>query len=184
MIPPHADPVVRAARPDEADALVRLSELAVAELCLRDYPGDVLRAARGVLRFDRALLADASVLVADLGDQVVGAASWTRTAPDGVVHARLPRGPHVAYLRGVFVHPNVAGRGVGSALVRACECDARRAGAREIALGATFTSARLYARLGYRSLGEIEIPLPGCSVPCVQMARSLLTRAVAPPGGD
>lgn len=174
-----AEPAVRVARPEEADALVRLSELAVAELCLRDYPGDVLRAARRVLRFDSALLAAATVLVADLDGEPVGTASWTHVPPDGAVHARLPRGPHVAYLRGVFVHPNAAGRGVGTALVRACERAAQHAGAREIALGATFTSARLYAKLGYRALGDAEIALPGCSVPCVQMSRALITRAAA-----
>lgn len=174
-----ANPAVRPARPDEAEALVRLSELAVAELCPRDYPGDVLRAARRVLRFDSALLDAGNVLVAELDGAAIGTASWTRTAPDGAVYASLPRGPHVAYLRGVFVHPNAAGRGIGTALVRACESAAHDAGAREIALGATFTSARLYARLGYRSLGNAEIALPGCSVPCVQMARTLVTRAAA-----
>jgi GNAT superfamily N-acetyltransferase len=138
VIPALAEPTVRPAHVDEADALVRLSELAVAELCLRDYSGDVVRAA---------------------------------------VHRGLPRRAGLAYLRGVFVHPNVAGNGVGSALVRACEAAARAVGARELALGATLTGARLYTRLGYRRVGEFEVALPGCSVACVHMLRTLTGRA-------
>lgn len=173
MTHPLAEPVVRAARPDEATALVQLSELAVAELCLRDYPGDVLRAARRVLRFDPALFTDAQVFAAELDGALLGTASWSWTVPDDAIHRGLPRRAQLAYVRGVFVHPNAAGRGLGSVLVRACESAAQRAGAREVALNATFTSARLYARLAYRRVREFEVALPGCSVPCVQMARVL-----------
>lgn len=177
MIPPLAEPVVRAARPDEADALVRLSELAVAELCPRDYPGDVLRAARRVLRFDPALFTQATVLVAEFGGERLGTASWGWTVPDDEIHRGLPRRPQLAYVRGVFVHPSAAGRGIGTTLVRACETAAQRAGAREVAVNATFTCARLYSRLAYRRLREFEVALPGCSVPCVQLTRVLPAHA-------
>lgn len=121
MIPPLAEPEVRPARADEAEALVRLSELAVAELCPRDYPGDVLRAARRVLRVDPALFTQATVLVAEVGSELLGAASWGWSVPDDAIHRGLPRRPQLAY----------------------------------------------------RRLCEFEVALPGCSVPCVQMTRTL-----------
>jgi predicted N-acetyltransferase YhbS len=80
-------------------------------------------------------------------------------APIGTVNLRaadMPSRPELTpWLGGMYVRGDMRGRGIGEALVRACEQRAREMGFREMYLFAT-DRAEWYARLGWTSLGPAE----------------------------
>lgn len=73
---------------------------------------------------------------------IEGSVGWTWLGPPG----------EVAYLYQLTVHEHLLGRGFGAALLAAVEREARRRGAREVALNVfrwNATAIRLYERAGY-----------------------------------
>ena len=62
-------------------------------------------------------------------------------------------------MRAFFVNPEWARRGVGTALLDACETAAREAGFRRCEMGATLTGVKLFAARGYRAIERISIPV-------------------------
>jgi GNAT superfamily N-acetyltransferase len=100
-------------------------------------------------------------LAEDAGGAVLGSGGWSRRVPvyaDAVGHA-APAADE-ATIRGVFVDPAAARRGIGSALMRHAEADAGRHGVRRLELLATLSGVALYTRLGYRATFAAEIRLP------------------------
>ena len=59
-----------------------------------------------------------------------------------------------ARIRKIFVHPDIARRGLASHLVRDAEARAVAAGHRRIIVRANLNAVPLYLKLGYRTLGE------------------------------
>lgn len=99
-------------------------------------------------------------LIAWEGPRAVGQVSlfWT-PANDPV--AALAGCPWVVDL---LVHPEVRSRGIGTALLGACEAAARARGHRRIGLGVTIHNTRaraLYERLGYHDAGLDEQLMTG-----------------------
>lgn len=69
--------------------------------------------------------------------------------------------PGVASLRQLAVDPELQGRGIGQALVAACERWAREAGFHELAPDTAEPAAHLvalYRRLGFREVGRVQWP--------------------------
>ena len=62
-------------------------------------------------------------------------------------------------IRAFFVHPRWARRGIGTALLKKCEEQARAAGSPFVELLATLPGERLYASRGYTSGEPHEFPL-------------------------
>ncbi|WP_281689076.1 GNAT family N-acetyltransferase [Pseudonocardia thermophila] len=109
------------------------------------------------------------VLVAERGGRVVGYAA---------LHNSLdaPSHRHVLEIRGLAVHPDAAGRGIGAALVEAAVVEAARRGARKVTLrvlGSNDRARQLYARCGFVEEGVLrdEFVLDGSYVDDVLMAR-------------
>ncbi len=79
--------------------------------------------------------------------------------PDGeaVAVGRLHfNSPDEAQVRFMAVAPEARGRGLGSAILRACEDGARATGARSIVLNAREEVVPFYARHGFVSIGAAE----------------------------
>ena len=78
-----------------------------------------------------------------------------------------------AKIRAFFVHPEWAGRGIGSQILEICEHAAIAAGFRRFEMGATLTGVPLYQARGYVEIERIEVPLAnGASLPVVRMAKA------------
>ncbi len=76
--------------------------------------------------------------------RVAATAGWIAVADDAAT----------ARIRKVFVHPDLARRGLASLLVRDAEARARAHGYRRIIVRANLNAVPLYAKLGYRTLEE------------------------------
>jgi GNAT superfamily N-acetyltransferase len=74
----------------------------------------------------------------------------------------------------VYVRGKAARRGVGSALLRAAEANARAAGAATIEIDASLAAVDFYTALGFVEIGRGMHALPsGQSMPCVFMRKEL-----------
>lgn len=149
------------------------------------------RAARGAtarVRIRRAALADVRAVTGVMRAAVRGLAhagygprritrwsslpplyhAWAMTA-GGERYFLAERGGRVlgyAALRGdevsaAFVLPSCAGRGIGGALLRRLEREARREGVRALRVAAALSAVPFYEALGFRGTRRIRVPLPG-----------------------
>jgi GNAT superfamily N-acetyltransferase len=98
-----------------------------------------------------------------------GGDQWTGREPDLL----NPR-DDAAKIRAFFVHPSWARRGVGSAILEACEGAALAAGFTHFEMGATLTGVPLYRARGYTAVENLEVPLgSGESMPIVRMEKRM-----------
>src|SRR5262249_28581241 len=116
---------------------------------------------------DTQLIRDQTYYVVQADDQYIGCGGWSKrkTLYGGdqrkkVVDNLLDPATDAARIRAFFVHPDWARRGVGSALMRACEQAAREANFRSMELMATLTGEFLYARFGFQVVEEKDEVLP------------------------
>jgi ribosomal protein S18 acetylase RimI-like enzyme len=111
------------------------------------------------------------LLVAELDGEVVGYVRVARPTP-------LAVNAHVLQIQGLVLAERARGRGLGKALMRAAEDEARRRGARRLTLrvlGHNAPARALYASLGYAVEGVLpeEMLLDGEYVDDVLMGRFL-----------
>ncbi|WP_246308325.1 GNAT family N-acetyltransferase [Halosimplex rubrum] len=74
----------------------------------------------------------------------------------------------------VYVHPDCARSGVGSAVLASLEGYARGAGLNELALTASLNAVGFYERHGYRAGEDVTLSIgDGVEIDCVEMRKSL-----------
>src|SRR5690349_3437572 len=135
----------RLARLDDVPALEPLISLSVRKLQIGYYSLEQIEAALGnVFGVDRQLIEDRTYFVVEREHELIAAGGWSkrkslfgsdhgRSVPD----AALDPCTDAARVRAFFVHPAWARRGLGQALLEACEQAIRAAGFRQIDLVAT-----------------------------------------------
>jgi ribosomal protein S18 acetylase RimI-like enzyme len=160
--------LVREARLDELAAvgLLTRTAYAAADLGSEEYLRHVEDAV--------ARAASSTLLVAETDGLLVGTVTL---AAAGTAFADIAR-PGEYEFRMLAVDPTAAGRGIGTALVAACEQRASAAGADRLVLSVEDKNAaalRLYERRGYRREPERDwVPEPGVQllVLCLELARA------------
>jgi GNAT superfamily N-acetyltransferase len=135
---------------------------------------------------DDFLLHEGTYYVAESATgEIVASGGWSRQRPN---YANVLAEPSTSApkVRGVFVHPAFARRGIASTLIARAESEAVAAGCREMDLTATLSGVPLYVKRGYRTQKKVELILPGgIGFPVVMMrkdlsdARDALSRPVA-----
>ena len=109
---------------------------------------------------DSEMIEAGSFFVATIGEQLVGTAAWSPSESiDGA-----------AVVRSVYVHPKVAGTGVGQKLMHVVECHAAHAGCERFELQSSLSAVGFYLRLGYHDVEQCQCTLNnGVELPVVQM---------------
>jgi GNAT superfamily N-acetyltransferase len=178
-----ADYSIRLARPEDIPAIEALIPLSVHALQASSYSAAQREAALGpVFGVDRRLIEDGTYFVAEHRGQVVACGGWSRRrAVFGGDRARVGEDAALdpaydpARIRAFFVHPDFARRGLGRALLAACEAVLRAAGFRSAVLVATLAGEPLYAASGYTVEERYEVPLAdGLTLPVVRMSKAFV----------
>jgi len=177
------DWTLRLASDADVPALAALIPLSVRTLQAAHYSPAQMDAALGpVFGVDRQLIRDGTYFVAIAADgTLVGAGGWSqrqslfggdaaRAGEDALLDPRR----EAARVRAFFVHPDWARRGIGGAILAACEAALAAAGFRRAELVATLAGEPLYARGGYGAVRRYAIDLPGgLTLPVVAMAKAV-----------
>ena len=165
-------------------ALHDLAETATRALCAADYTtAQIETALRFGLGVDARLLRDRTYFVIENRGHLIAAGGWSfraavmgNTHPDyeGHPHDVLDPAAHPARLRGFFVHPDFARRGLARKLLGVCQREAAAAGFTRLELLATPTARPLYRACGFEELERITNVFPnGVAAPAYRMAKTL-----------
>jgi GNAT superfamily N-acetyltransferase len=174
---------LRLACMDDVPALEELIPLSVRALQSEHYSPAQMEAAIGpVFGVDRQLIADGTYFVVEDAGRIVGCGGWSRRkAVFGGDRARtgademIDPSRDAARIRAFFVHPDFARRGIGRALLAACESAIVAAKFSAIELVATLAGEPLYAAFSYEVVERYEVPMSGgLKLPVVRMKKRLL----------
>ena len=173
---------LRLACPDDIPQLEALIEWSVRELQAPYYSTAQMDGALGsVFGVDRQLISDQTYFVIEESQAIIACGGWSKreslfgaSATRSREDALLDPSRDPARVRAFFVHPEHARRGLGRAILLACEKAIRAAGFRSIELVATLPGVPFYDAFGYRPGRGYEVPLVnGLSLPVVPMTKSL-----------
>jgi GNAT superfamily N-acetyltransferase len=140
-----------------------------------------------IAQLDPRLLEDGTYLVHEAGDEIVACGGWSRRAKlyagacieDDDERLLDPR-TEPARVRAMFVRGDWTRRGLGRAILDACEAAARAEGFRRLTLMATLPGVPLYLAFGFRAVERVNLTLPdGVIVAGVAMERPI--EATGPP---
>lgn len=173
---------VRIAAPADIPALERLIAASARTLSRGYYDEAQIEAAiTHVFGVDSDLVADGTYLVAEWRGELAGSGGWSRRSTlfggdrfSGRSAGQLDPATDAARIRAFFVAGDQARRGVGRALLEACERAAMQAGFRSTTLMATLPGEPFYAAYGYRAQGMQMQDCGGVTVPFVAMSKPLV----------
>lgn len=148
--------------------LTELIAASVRGLQTAEYSTSQIEAAIGTIYgTDRRMIGDGTFFVVEHGSQIVGCGGWSRRrtafgSDDSPVKDDSPLDPQIdpAKIRGFFVHPDWARRGIGTRILLACEEAARKGGFARLELVSTLTGVALYSRHGYVETERVTLTLP------------------------
>ena len=116
---------------------------------------------------DLALIEDRTYYVHEADDEIVACGGWSRRnklyagSGDAADDDRLlDPATEPARVRAMFVREDWTRRGLGRAILEACERDARAAGFTTLALMATLPGEPLYRAFGFREIERVDITTP------------------------
>jgi GNAT superfamily N-acetyltransferase len=174
---------------DEADlvALRRVMDRAIDGLQTGFLTPAQVKASAAVMGLDTRLVADRSYFIAEINGEIAGCGGWSRRATlYGGDHSAgrdtrlLDPAIEPARVRAMYTDPAFVRRGVGRAILAACEAAAEAAGFRRAELMATLAGQPLYLAAGYRPIETIEDASGGVPVPLVRMTKALDGKEAAP----
>jgi putative acetyltransferase len=161
---------VRLARTGDGAAILRVHRRAIHEIACGDYPADILAAwgppipaeelPRRGAEFDaKASDGQEVAVVAEIDGQVAGFGEIV---------------PSRNQLLAVYVNPDFARRGVGTAILRELERRARDAAVPYLEMDSSLTAAAFYSRHGYREIERgVHRFRNGAQMACVKMKKML-----------
>jgi GNAT superfamily N-acetyltransferase len=176
------DYIIRKANLDDREAIEQLIVESARKLSLEDYSEQQIEAAiLTVFGVDTDLILDGTYFVADDSGRLIGCGGWSkrRTLFGGDQFARrdgseLDPTSEAAKVRAFFVHPECARKGIGRAILAACESAARTYGFRSIELMATLPGVKLYRACGYEGDERVEYEIgDGVRIEFVPMRKDL-----------
>ena len=175
---------MRVATAADAGAIGELIALSVRGLSGGHYTDAEMDGALGtVLGLDTQLIADGTYFVVETadGERLAASGGWSyrKTLYGGDRLAGreddlLDPAKDAAKIRAIFVSPEYARIGLGSAVLEHVERAAEAAGFRRFEMGATLPGVPLYLLRGYEEIGRVRVPLGnGEGLEVVRMGKSL-----------
>lgn len=164
---------VRRSRPADAQAVCALHETSIRAFGPEAYDDEQVTAWADGHEPDDYPIDDpeCAFFVAQRGDRVVGFGEVRFDQPD--YFEAVP--DDYGEVRAVYVHPDAAREGVGTALLERLEHTARAAGTAGVGLWSSQNAVGFYGGHGFRRLGErtMEFGDTGVTATVVEMAKSL-----------
>ena len=177
-----AIPPQRLAVASDAPRLSELMRASILELFPHFYDArQTASAAVHVGHLDMALIEDGTYFVHEADGEIVACGGWSRRdrlyagSGEGADDARLldPRS-EPARVRAMFVRGDWTRRGLGRAILDACERAARAERFTALTLLATLPGEPLYRAWGFREVERVVVTLAdGVQIACVAMQRGL-----------
>jgi GNAT superfamily N-acetyltransferase len=175
-------PALRLALPSDAAAVQSLMRASVLELFPAFYDErQTASAAVHIAHVDMQLIEDGTYFVHEADGEIVACGGWSRRGKlftgraDAAGDDRLiDPATEPARVRAMFVRSDWTRRGLGRAILDACESAARAEGFTELVLGATLAGEPLYRAFGFREVERFPITMPdGVEVEVVAMERPI-----------
>jgi putative acetyltransferase len=154
----RSDALIRAALPEDAEAIHEVHMAAIRGLCSSHYGAAEIDAWCGGRSPSNYLspIREKVVLVAEVNARIRG---FGQLDPKGLIEA-------------VYVHPDHPRQGIGMALLRALESCALRLGCKVLRLDSSLNAVGFYAAAGYRTVERCTHEIrPGIFIPCERMER-------------
>lgn len=135
-----------------------------------------------VFGVDGDLINDGTYFVAVTDGEIVGCGGWSRRrtlyGASGYEQSRdaemLEPGRDAAKIRAFFIRPKAARKGIGAAILAACESEAVSEGFTSVEMMATLPGVALYRACGYQGNEGVLIPLVNdLSLQCIRMNKDL-----------
>ena len=172
--------MIRVAQNDDIAELEKLIPLSVRALQEPFYSSAQMEAALGpVFGVDYQLIQDGTYFIVEHEKQIIGCGGWSQrkalfggSSELATDTTQLDPKQHPARIRAFFVHPQWARRGIGRAILLACETAIQESGFHKAELVATLAGEPLYAALGFTALQRYELALPNqLSFPVVRIGK-------------
>eukprot|EP01120_Amphizonella_sp_Union-15-10_P010042 TRINITY_DN3960_c0_g1_i1.p1 TRINITY_DN3960_c0_g1~~TRINITY_DN3960_c0_g1_i1.p1 ORF type:complete len:181 (+),score=26.50 TRINITY_DN3960_c0_g1_i1:49-591(+) len=138
---------------------------------------------KSVFGLDTDLISDGTYFVAETSDgEIVGCGGWSkRKTLYGASRYQATRDASEldpkqapAKIRAFYISPSWARRGIGSAILRLCEEEARTFGFGAAEMMATLSGVQFYTHHGYAGDERFHIPVgEGEEIVCVKMSKNL-----------
>ncbi len=165
-------PVLRAAVRSDVPAIGELMRRSVLELFPHFHDErETASAAEHLTVPDVVLVDDGTYFVHEHAGEIVACGGWSKRDKLYTGSGARPGEDRLldpatepARVRAMFVRGDWARRGLGRALLGACERSAREAGFRSLVLMATLPGVPLYRSFGFREVERARVPLPDGTV--------------------
>jgi GNAT superfamily N-acetyltransferase len=175
-------PNIRKATTNDVPEIERVMRESIVHISSQTYDATQVESClQFVAHLDDSLVRDQTYFVAEIDGEIVACGGWSRRAklyaggmPTGDEERLVDPQTEAARVRAMFVLPQFARRGLGRAILRLCEEEARRAGFRRVELMAMLSGEAMYLACGYEPLETIEGHLPdGTPFPLTRMVKPL-----------
>ena len=160
-------PIIRKACPGEESAIHEAHMRSIREVCVKDHGEDEISGWGNRPLGNRwtDAIRDQSVWVIEMNGKIYG---------QGFIRIFSENDENKAHIHGLYLTPEVLGRGLGQQLAHLMIEAARKAGVKRITLESTLTAHEFYKRLGFADTGPMgRQEIAGHQVRYYPMALSL-----------
>lgn len=170
----------RLAVPADAPRIAELMRHSVLEIFPAFYDErQTASSAEHIAHLDMQLIDDGTYFVREAEGEIVACGGWSRrnklytgSADEEDDDRLLDPKTEPARVRAMFVRGDWTRRGLGRAILEACERAARAEGFEKLVLGATLPGVPLYCAFGFREVERFTVTMPdGVGVEAVAMER-------------
>jgi GNAT superfamily N-acetyltransferase len=175
--------IIRKAVLEDQAEIEKLIAQSVRGLSSDDYTErEIELSIKSVFGVDVDLIADDTYYVAVADEKIVGCGGWSKrkTLYGASVYAgsrdarELDPRTDAAKIRAFFIHPNWARKGIGTAILEACEREAKSFRFQKAEMMATLPGVKLYETRGYWGDERVGIDIgEGEKIVCLKMEKRL-----------